>query len=409
MRRPSASGEEGGKASSEEDRPETPSHTSGAGTPVSKKKKKKDEGVDAQGRRVLLTDCEIRGEIAIGEKVTAFAKRGAAAKKLPIACTFQWFRIPAASARGAAALKIAGADKASYTIASQDAAHRLRVVGTPVVRETGEEGQPVSAETPKPVEGAASQADAPPPSTEKKKKKSSSSSQPGQPQENTAEPDAGPPCLTDWKIEMNPRQEYTDPIRIHYQYSGGKEGATTIEWFKEIDGKEGIGLADPMTYQATLADVNKRVRILISPVRSDGVTGPTYQHVLEPLIIPHAVKDEVSTALRAVQGKASHQFYLGLVDLAGLDKVPLTKRFLIEGATLKVKHAETDKTELKCKLEPGCLSADVCLDPATRNKVLLLSLLPSRSFPNGKATMAFVANTTSDRDVAILTLRGVTN
>ena len=25
------------------------------------------------------------------------------------------------------------------------------------------------------------------------------------------------PCLTDWKIEMNPDQEYTDPIKIYYQ------------------------------------------------------------------------------------------------------------------------------------------------------------------------------------------------
>ena len=28
-------------------------------------------------------------------------------------------------------------------------------------------------------------------------------------------------------------------------------------------------------------------------VRTDGVSGPTYQHILEQLIIPQAVKDEV--------------------------------------------------------------------------------------------------------------------
>jgi hypothetical protein len=51
----------------------------------------------------------------------------------------------------------------------------------------------------------------------------------------------------------------------------------------------------------------------------------------------------------------------------------------------------------------------VCSDPATRNKVLLLSFLPSRSLPNGRPTMAFVANSTHDRDIAVLLLRGVSN
>ena len=42
----------------------------------------------------------------------------------------------------------------------------------------------------------------------------------------------GAPVLTDWKIEMNPRQEYSDPITCHYVYAGGVEGNTVIEWFR---------------------------------------------------------------------------------------------------------------------------------------------------------------------------------
>jgi hypothetical protein len=41
------------------------------------------------------------------------------------------------------------------------------------------------------------------------------------------------PRLLDWKIEMNPRKEYTDPIRISYTYAGGVEGKTIIQWSRE--------------------------------------------------------------------------------------------------------------------------------------------------------------------------------
>jgi hypothetical protein len=39
-----------------------------------KKKKKGEDERDALGRRPLLTDCQVRGEPVIGEKLTAFAK-----------------------------------------------------------------------------------------------------------------------------------------------------------------------------------------------------------------------------------------------------------------------------------------------------------------------------------------------
>jgi len=42
------------------------------------------------------------------------------------------------------------------------------------------------------------------------------------------------PRLTDWKIEMNPRQEYVDPIRMHYSYAGGVEGNSIVQWFRQV-------------------------------------------------------------------------------------------------------------------------------------------------------------------------------
>jgi hypothetical protein len=48
------------------------------------------------------------------------------------------------------------------------------------------------------------------------------------------EGDHDQPRLTDWKIEMNPRQEYVDPIRMHYTYTGGVEGCSIVQWFREV-------------------------------------------------------------------------------------------------------------------------------------------------------------------------------
>lgn len=45
---------------------------------------------DALGRRIMLSDCEVRGDAQVGGRLSAFAKR---AKKLPISCTFQWIRV----------------------------------------------------------------------------------------------------------------------------------------------------------------------------------------------------------------------------------------------------------------------------------------------------------------------------
>ena len=62
---------------------------------------------------------------------------------------------------------------------------------------------------------------------------------------------------------------------------------------------------------------------------------------------------QVSAALRVVQTKAPHQFYLGLIDLAALDKVPTTKRFLIEGcAALRIVLVTVPRVSRACEHFP---------------------------------------------------------
>ena len=154
-----------------------------------KKKKKKLEEIDEEGRPILLKSCQIRGDAIEGEKITAFAKR---AKKIEISCTFQWYRVSSGSED-----IVAGADKASYVMCKNDVGHRLKVVGQPIVKETNENGQPVTATTDEAVIARST-----PDKTEETN------------EVNAVDDENDLPRLTDWKIEMNPRQEYTDPIRM---------------------------------------------------------------------------------------------------------------------------------------------------------------------------------------------------
>jgi len=178
-----------------------------------------------------------------------------------ISCTFQWYRVSNGSEQ-----VIQGADKASYVVSKLDVGHFLKVVSTlchdvivtreacvdsrhdlessvppsnrpvagmiscsyladfcagfqvglPVVKESNEHGQPVTAQTTNAVTESASGG--------------ASSHGRG----SAEEEDESLPRLTDWKIEMNPRQEYVDPIRMHYSYAGGTEGNSIIQWFREV-------------------------------------------------------------------------------------------------------------------------------------------------------------------------------
>ena len=88
---------------------------------------------------------------------------------------------------------------------------------------------------------------------------------------------------------MNPNQEYLDPITCHYKYSGGVEGPSIIEWFREStetdQGASEEGEWEPIegvtgvTYQPYVDDYNRRIKIFITPVKEDGespVPNPLY-------------------------------------------------------------------------------------------------------------------------------------
>ena len=52
------------------------------------------------------------------------------------------------------------------------------------------------------------------------------------------------------------------------------------------DGFEEIIVKDTTYYQPYVDDVNKRIKLHLTPVRDDGLHGPTYQHIIDPLSLP---------------------------------------------------------------------------------------------------------------------------
>ena len=50
---------------------------------------------------------------------------------------------------------------------------------------------------------------------------------------------------------------------------------------------EEIHVKDATFYQPYIEDVNKRLKLHLTPIRNDGVHGPTYQHIIDPLTLPY--------------------------------------------------------------------------------------------------------------------------
>ena len=196
------------------------------------------------------------------------------------------------------------------------------------------------------------------------------------------------------------------------RYSGGEEGNTVVSWFCEVDGMEGCGtedhhfqvlpLVNPNEYVPTVEDINKRIKIQITPVRADGVEGPTYQHILDALRCPQRVQDDVGRCVRQMQSKGGN-FVLGQVDEQALHLPAVPKRVAVADGALKIKNVATDKTEFKVKLEPGCMRTTARPDVPN---LLTLTFFATRSNPTPR-TFAMLAEDVRSRDVVVLVMRSL--
>ena len=81
---------------------------------------------------------------------------------------------------------------------------------------------------------------------------------------------------------------------------------------------EEMVLKDNSIYQPYIEDVNKRIKLQLTPVRSDGCQGPTYQHVIEPLTLPYRLQVSTvppSVSLLSLDSLFSHGLHDANVDI----------------------------------------------------------------------------------------------
>ena len=94
-----------------------------------------------------------------------------------------------------------------------------------------------------------------------------------------------PPAFVDVSVESEKFAE-NDSITVHTTYYGGFEGNSEFEFFRvDENGEEKIEHANGKKYQINLSDVRKEIKIVCTPVRSDGIKGESVE-VKTPKIEP---------------------------------------------------------------------------------------------------------------------------
>jgi len=203
----------------------------------------------------------------------------------------------------------------------------------------------------------------------------------------------------------------------HYAYAGGVEGNSIIQWFREVD-TESIGnfnkcddddfevmnMKDNTSwYQPYVEDINRRIKVRLTPVRKDGVHGPTYQHIIEPLTIPFRLQEDITRCLQEFKSRGAN-FLLAKVDLMDPTVPPRNIRIICADKQLKVRNADTDKTEIKVRVSPGCIHVKAHQDVQR----MFTATFPSLKTPAGPLPLYhLLADSLRSRDIIVLTLRSL--
>ncbi|KAI5066288.1 hypothetical protein GOP47_0018912 [Adiantum capillus-veneris] len=104
----------------------------------------------------------------------------------------------------------------------------------------------------------------------------------------------GMPKVT--KLEIEGQGYHTNTYTVRGFYSGGKEGQSTIQWFRAMAGSPDlIPIAGEVgrTYEANVDDVAYRLVAVYTPVREDGTEGAPVSSSTEPIAVDPEIAKEV--------------------------------------------------------------------------------------------------------------------
>ncbi|MCO5613042.1 hypothetical protein L7F22_067316 [Adiantum nelumboides] len=104
----------------------------------------------------------------------------------------------------------------------------------------------------------------------------------------------GMPKVT--KLEIEGQGYHTNTYTVRGSYSGGKEGQSTIQWFRAMAGSPDL-IPIPgevgRTYEANVDDVGYRLVAVYTPVREDGTEGAPVSSSTEPIAVDPEIAKEV--------------------------------------------------------------------------------------------------------------------
>ena len=105
-----------------------------------------------------------------------------------------------------------------------------------------------------------------------------------------------PPRIDDLKIVGS--RTINSTLKAHYIYYGGMEGASRFMWIRvTTDGKK-VELVNTKTYEVVAEDINCKLRVKITPVRSCGMEGKPTASASVKIVEKSAVKATSSTSKR---------------------------------------------------------------------------------------------------------------
>lgn len=77
-------------------------------------------------------------------------------------------------------------------------------------------------------------------------------------------------------VRLRGQTLHTGELFVDWDYVGGREGATTIQWQRSVDGKSFRNLGPPQAHRnlpLSVDDVNCYIQAVVTPVRADGAVG----------------------------------------------------------------------------------------------------------------------------------------
>lgn len=209
------------------------------------------------------------------------------------------------------------------------------------------------------------------------------------------------------KLEIEGQGYHTNVYAVRGFYSGGKEGKSTIQWFRAMAGSPDLipiaGEVNRM-YEANVDDVGYRLVAIYTPVREDGVEGAPVSASTEPIAVEPEIAKEVKQKME-----------LGAVKFEALrdrDRSPMKVQQQQGVASLERRVVDVNRKRVKV-MKPGSKTSF----PSTEIRGTYTPPFHMEVFRNDQHRFKIVIDSDSEvdlmvqtrhlRDVIVLVIRGL--